>query len=131
MRELASSGRVKRSSFRKPQTLESCREVQNVATTLTTLVQKSPSSLDVPVQAARITASSGLICTPQEKVALSEIDDDFEEALTTIKSALRHVQEQLVTLTGSTASPEVIATIPHGVAKCPDNATGNKIRNNI
>ena len=97
VRELASSGRVKRSSFRKPQTLESCTEVQNVATTLTTLVQKSPSSLDVPVQAARITASSGLICTPQEKVALSEIDDDFEEARTTIKSALRPVQEQLVT----------------------------------
>ena len=117
MRELSSSVRVKRSSFRKPQTLESCTEVQNVAITLTILVQISPSSLDVPVQAARITASSGLICTLQEKVALSEIDDDFEEALTTIKSANRAVQEQLVTLTG--------------VARCPDGATGNKIRNNI
>ena len=98
---------------------------------LANLVKNSPSSPDVLVQASRITASSGLKCTTEEKAALSEIDDDFEEALTTIKSALRDVQEQLVTLTGSTASPEVIATIPHGVAKCPDNATGNKIRNNI
>ena len=84
---------------------------------LANLVQKSPSSSDVVIQASRITASSGLKCTSEEKAALSEIDDDFEEALTTIKSALRDVQEQLVTLTG--------------VVRCPDGATGNKIRNNI
>ena len=129
MKELAGLSRVKRSLFH--QNLESCSEVKEVAMKLANLVQKSPSSSDVVIQASRITASSGLKCTTEEKAALSEIDDDFEEALTTIKSALRDVQEQLVTLTGSTASPEVIATIPHGVAKCPDNATGNKIRNNI
>ena len=115
MKELAGSRRVKRSLFR--QALETCTEVKEVAMKLANLVQKSPSSSDVVIQASRITASSGLKCTFDEKAALFEIDDDFEKALTTIHSALRAVQEQLVTLTG--------------VARCPDGATGNKIRNNI
>ena len=109
MKKLASTseGRVRRSSSH--QALESCTEVKKVAIELTTLAQGNPSSPEVSIKASMIIASSEVKCTSKEKTALSSIDADFKRAIGIIEKALEHIQKELVTLTGSTASPEIIA----------------------
>ena len=103
----ASTGRVRRSSSH--QALKSCTEVKKVAISLTTLVQKNPASHEVSIKASMIIASSEVKCTSEEKTALSSLEAAFERAKKTIEEALKDVQKEFVTLTGSTASPEVIA----------------------
>ena len=106
---MASTSRMKRSS--DSPALDSCTKIKSAANFLTTLVQENPSSPHVLTKALTITASSELKCSSEEKAALSELDDDFEKAVGTIKSAVKDIQEKLLTLTGSTASPEVIEAV--------------------
>ena len=83
----------------------SCTEVNAVAITLTTLVIDFPSSPDVLVMSATIIASSTVVCTDAEKLSLAAVDAAFDEAVDHLNEAIEAGQSQLMTLTGTTASP--------------------------
>ena len=106
VKTLAASRRMKRAAG-----AASCSEVNNVATKLTALVADFPSSPDILVFSATIIASSGLVCSAEEKLSLAELDAMFEGAVTTLDTAVEAAQGQLETLTGATASPAQIAEV--------------------
>ena len=106
VKALAASGKKKTS-----ETAGSCTEVNTIAVQLTTLVNNFPGSPQVLVYSATIIASSTVVCTEDEKASLGELDAMFEEAVATLDTAVEAAQEQLETLTGSTASPEEIAVL--------------------
>merc|ERR1712051_596148 len=105
--ELAASAsrRVRRSGREE----ESCTSVTTLATTLTALVISSPSSPDVLVLSTQISATTVTVCTAEEAAALTELDSAFEDAVSTLVEAFDAVQEQLLTLTGTTASAAAIS----------------------
>ena len=78
------------------------------ATDLSELVFQFPSSPSVPALAAQITASSSLTCTDHEKLSLAAAGESLEGAVVLLVEAVEAVQEQLQTLTGTTASASVL-----------------------
>jgi len=104
VKALAASRRVRRAVA-----AASCTDVNSVAITLTTLVIDFPSSPQVLVYSATIIASSTVVCTAAEKVSLAEVDAAFDEAVDHLNEAIEAGQSQLMTLTGTTASPADIA----------------------
>ena len=90
---------------------ESCTEVSTIAIKLTALVIDFPSSPAILVFSATIIASSSVVCSPEEKLSLAELDEMFEEAVETLDTAVEAAQGQLETLTGATASPEEIEQV--------------------
>ena len=75
---------------------------------MSALILNSPGSPQILVDAQKIINSSGLVCTADEITALAAVDAEFDKAVTHLDSALEAGQSQLLSLTGSTASPEVI-----------------------
>merc|ERR1739845_157422 len=100
----SASSRVRRSGRQ-----ETCTSVTTLATTLTALVISSPSSPDIVVLATQISSTTVTVCTADEAAALANLDSAFEDAVSTIMDAIDSVQEQLETLTGTTASAAVIS----------------------
>jgi len=111
VKNLASSSRRMRRSERS---LGSCTEVATTATTLITMVVDFPSSPDILVLSASIIASSTVVCTDDEISSLAALDAQFDEAAETFADAIDSIQEQLISLTGSTVEPGV--TLPPGTA---------------
>merc|ERR1719464_1273398 len=89
----------------------SCSEVSEVAVMLTSLVIDFPGSPQVLVFGATIIASSSVVCTADEMVALAAVDAGFEDALAVLEYSLDAAQSLMATLTGATASPEDIAGV--------------------
>lgn len=87
-----------------------CSEVVTFATRLTVLVMKYPSSPDVLVISGQIYGVSSITCSDAERESLISLEKPFEEALAHIDDALESLQQQLMMLTGSTASAENILT---------------------
>merc|ERR1711874_619136 len=104
VKALAASRRVRRAVA-----AASCTDVNAVAITLTTLVIDFPSSPQVLVYSATIIASSTVVCTAAEKLSLAAVDAAFDEAVDHLNEAIEAGQSQLMTLTGTTASPADIA----------------------
>jgi len=91
-------------STRSGMAASTCAEVVTYATKLAGVATNFPASPQISTIAAMITGASSVNCTAAEKTSLTEVDTSLETALTTITMALDAVQEQLETLTGSTAS---------------------------
>merc|ERR1712045_1081614 len=98
--------RLKRSSDTR--SAASCTELKTVVVEMSALILNSPGSPQILVDAQKIINSSGLVCTADEITALAAVDAEFDKAVTHLDSALEAGQSQLLSLTGSTASPEVI-----------------------
>ena len=73
-----------------------------------TLVTDFPTSPDIVTMAANIVASTSVTCTADEISSLEGLATSFEEAITHLAEAIEAIQEQLATLTGTTASAETI-----------------------
>ena len=107
MKALAASGKMKGDSKQA-----SCTEIVEVAIQLTTVVLDFPGSPQILIfSAAIISFPSTVVCSDDEKAALVEVDQVFDEAVALIELAVEAGQEQLETLTGSTASPAEIAEL--------------------
>ena len=104
---LAGSRRVRRSDVTGT-ALSSCTEVTTVSTQMISLVLSFPTSPDIIVMSANVVASTTVTCTPDEVTALAALSTSFEEAVTHLAEGIQAIQEQLATLTGTTASAETI-----------------------
>ena len=120
LEDLANPARRKR---RTTEALSNCTMVSEVATTLTLTIVDFPSSPDVLILSASIVASSSVTCTAEEAEGLALNLVMFEEAVTQIAEAIVAVQDQLLTLTGSTASPQVIAAVTEPATDPPSGTT--------
>merc|ERR1712226_926271 len=104
---LAGSRRVRRSDVTGT-ALSSCTEVSTVSTQMISLVLSYPSSPEILILSANIVASTTVTCTDDEMDALAALSTSFEEAVDHLAEAIHAIQEQLATLTGTTASAETI-----------------------
>merc|ERR1712241_1138755 len=89
--------------------LTSCTEVKTVAVQLTAFVLEFPGAPDILVYSAKIIASSSVVCTAAEKIALAEVDAAFDEAVTFLDDAVEAAHDELMELTGTTPPPDVVA----------------------
>ena len=105
-----SNSTVASSSIRSDSAASDCSQVATIAIQLTVLVMKFPSSPDILVISGQISGASSVTCSVDEKESLISLEKPFEEAITHINEALESVQQQLMMLTGSTASTENILT---------------------
>ena len=73
-----------------------CSEVVTLASQLTVLAMKYPSSPDLLPISAQITGASSITCSEEEKRSLTSLEKPFVEALAHIDNALESVQQQLL-----------------------------------
>merc|ERR1712241_705403 len=102
------------SSRRLARAASTCAEILTYAQKLAEMAQNSPASPDIITTAAKITGAGAVPCTPAEVSALTAVQTDLDDAVAKIGTALAAVQEQLETLTGSTASSSVLASAAPG-----------------
>merc|ERR1712241_54599 len=102
------------SSRRLARAASTCAEILTYAQKLAEMAKNSPASPDITTTAAKITGASAVTCTPAEVSALTAVQTDLDDAVAKIGTALAAVQEQLETLTGSTASSSVLASAAPG-----------------
>merc|ERR1711990_858875 len=102
------------SSRRLARAASTCAEILTYAQMLAEMAKNSPASPDIITTAAKITGASAVTCTPAEVSALTAVQTDLDDAVAKIGTALAAVQEQLETLTGSTASSSVLASAAPG-----------------
>ena len=74
----------------------SCGEVISFSSQLTVLAVNNPSSPNVLVIAMKISSYKSVTCSDQEKLSLIDVNTAFEQALTSLKDALKAVQDQLL-----------------------------------
>ena len=117
VKALAASRRVRRAAA------ASCTEVKTIADKLTALAIEFPGAPDILVYAAKIIASSAVVCTPAEKADLAAVDAAFEEAVSVLADAVEAAHDQLMTLTGTTPSAEVIAAAQNTTAPAAEPST--------
>merc|ERR1711874_727630 len=91
-----------------------CAEILTYAQKLAEMAQNSPASPDILTTAAKITGAGAVSCSTTEVAALTAVQTDLDDAVAKIGTALAAVQEQLETLTGSTASSSVLASAAPG-----------------
>lgn len=102
------------SSRRLARAASTCAEILTYAQKLAEMAKNSPASPDIITTAAKITGAGAVTCTPAEVSALTAVQTDLDDAVAKIGTALAAVQEQLETLTGSTASSSVLASAAPG-----------------
>merc|ERR1712241_751266 len=102
------------SSRRLARAASTCAEILTYAQKLAEMAKNSPASPDIITTAAKITGAGAVTCTPTEVAALTAVQTDLDYAVAKIGTALAAVQEQLETLTGSTASSSVLASAAPG-----------------
>merc|ERR1711997_888127 len=96
------------SSRRFRQTATTCAEVIAKSTQVITIVSQSTSSSKISVISLEISSvSTSVSCSTEEKKSLTTQISSVDSALDRIGEALTAVQEQLSTLTGSTADVAV------------------------
>merc|ERR1711913_86863 len=92
-------------------TATTCAEVITKSTEVTVLVSQSPQSSQISVLAVEISSvTSSVTCSDAEKTSITTQISEVESAISMISDALEAVQEQIKTLTGSTASVSVAET---------------------
>ena len=104
------AGSTTATRLRSERAASHCSEVVTFATRLTVMVMKYPSSHDVLLISGQITGASSITCSDLERESLISLEKPFEEAIAHIDDALESIQQQLMMLTGSTASAENILT---------------------
>ena len=104
VRQLASSRR----SQRTERQAASCGEVISLSINLTDLVKDFPASPFIRGIARTVSSSKAVICSPAERQSLAGLDTKFNESLRELTIAIEAVQDQLRTLTGTTASIQVL-----------------------
>merc|ERR1712066_441433 len=100
----ASSGKRRSRS-----TTVSCAEVITKSKTVISYATSFPSSSKISTIAKEISGAS-VTCTATEKTSLSTQITSMETAITLVTSALSAIQEQIQTITGSTASSSQLTT---------------------
>jgi len=118
------------SSRRLTRAATSCGEVINYVDMLVKMAENFPSTPEIATTAAKITAAN-VTCTTTEKATLTSAETKLNEAVATIETALEAVQEQLMTLTGSTLSTAALTTAAAttSAGTVSTMAPGRRIRN--
>ena len=118
VKALAASRRSRRAAA-----AASCTEVNTIAVKLTDLAIEFPGAPDILEYAAKIIASSSVVCTPAEKTALAAVDAAFDEAVSVLADAVEAAHDQLEELTGTTPTPEMVAAAQNTTASAAETST--------
>merc|ERR1711997_383936 len=113
------------STRRLTRTASTCAEVITYATELAAMAKAFPASPMIETTAAKIIGAGNVTCTSAEVLSLVLVEASLVEAVAVVEIALEAVQEQLMTLTGSTLSSAAAATTA-GTAST--KAPGRRIR---
>jgi len=80
-----------------------CTEIISKSTIIVKIVSQNPQSTKIAVYAKEI-SSATVTCTADEKASMASSVSSMESAITSVSTVLTAIQEQIETLTGSTAS---------------------------
>lgn len=118
------------STRRLTRAASTCAEVITYATKLVKMSENFPSSPDIATTAAKISGAN-VTCSASEKASLTSVSTELDKAAATIAIALDAVQEQLLTLTGSTVSTAALtsAAATTSAGTVSTMAPGRRIRN--
>merc|ERR1711936_1432316 len=84
-------------------TATSCSEIITISTTIVKIVEQNPQSTKISTYAKKI-SSATVTCTAAEKTSMAAQVTSMETAIVSVSVVLTAIQEQIETLTGSTAS---------------------------
>jgi len=129
---LASSNSTRR--LVRAASISTCAEVIIYAGKLAAMAEAFPASPEITVTAGLIIAVTDVNCTAAEITSLVSAEASLVEAVATVEIALEAVQDQLMTLTGSTLPSAVAGTTVAGTpAPAPvtlsTTAPSGRIRN--
>merc|ERR1711981_570256 len=99
MASLASSSSSNSSSRA---TATSCTEIIQKSTIIVKIVSQNPQSTKIAVYAKEI-SSATVVCTSEEQASMASQVSSMETAIVSVTTVLTAIQEQIETLTGSTA----------------------------
>merc|ERR1712038_506971 len=116
------------SSRRLTRTASTCAEVIQYATELAAMAKAFPASPMIETTAAKIIGAGNINCTAAEVTSLVSVEASLVEAVATAEIALEAVQDQLMTLTGSTLSSAAAATTA-AAGTASTKAPARRIRN--
>jgi len=103
MSSLASSRSIGRSPSGRADAAASCTEIITISQTIVKITNQNPQSTKITTYAKKI-SSATVTCTTAEKASLLTEVTSMETAITSVTTVLVAIQEQIETLTGSTAS---------------------------
>ena len=111
VKALAASRRSRRAAA-----AASCTEVNTVAIKLTAVVLDFPGAPIVLEYCATIIASSSVVCTAEEKIALAAVDAAFDLAVAALDDAVEAAHDELMELSGTTPSAAEVAAAQSSTA---------------
>merc|ERR1712183_505817 len=103
MASLASSSRSGSHHIGRADAAASCTEIITISQTIVKITENFPQSTKITTYANKISTST-VTCTTAEKALLLTEVTSMESAIATVTVSLVAIQEQIETLTGSTAS---------------------------
>merc|ERR1719479_276552 len=88
----------------------SCTEIITISQTIVKITDQNPQSTMITTYAQKITSAT-VTCTSEEKTLLQAEVTSMEAAIVSVTSVLMTIQEQIETLTGSTASSTMLDSV--------------------
>merc|ERR1712073_256536 len=111
-------------------TATSCSEIITISTTIVKIVEQNPQSTKISTYAKKI-SSATVTCTAAEKTAMAAQVTSMETAIVSVSVVLTAIQEQIETLTGSTASATQLDAAASGETSTAAPGRRNRILNNL
>ena len=96
------------SSSRGTGAASNCTEVVKLVAQLINLVEQFPSSPSISVYSKKITEAANVTCAEDEKSSLAALEENIEAAADSIANEVAVIQEQLLTLTGTSISASLL-----------------------
>merc|ERR1711936_515704 len=111
-------------------TATSCSEIIPISTTIVKIVEQNPQSTKISTYAKKI-SSATVTCTAAEKTSVAAQVTSMETAIVSVSVVLTAIQEQIETLTGSTASATQLDAAASGETSTAAPGRRNRILNNL
>merc|ERR1711936_1097809 len=111
-------------------TATSCSEIIPISTTIVKIVEQNPQSTKISTYAKKI-SSATVTCTAAEKTSMAAQVTSMETAIVSVSVVLTAIQEQIETLTGSTASATQLDAAASGETSTAAPGRRNRILNNL
>merc|ERR1711936_390196 len=111
-------------------TATSCSEIITISTTIVKIVEQNPQSTKISTYAKKISQAT-VTCTAAEKTSMAAQVTSMETAIVSVSVVLTAIQEQIETLTGSTASATQLDAAASGETSTAAPGRRNRILNNL
>merc|ERR1711936_472540 len=126
--KMASLASSRYHNVRQARSAASCAEVITISQTIVKITEQNPQSTKITTYSKKI-SSATVTCTTEEKATMAAQVTSMESAIVSVNVVLVAIQEQIETLTGSTASAAVLDSA--ATATSAPSGRRNRILSNL